>query len=234
MGSAPDRKFFDKERSVVGRAPKGQGGGTMAPMILSDDLYGELEDLVLHTPLAEGAVSGSSGALARRRTPRRADRRHVSGQPSDRLQLGGTIRQREGLDLRARLLDAPRSGRPPLICGIIDPLIEAAFAQDPRELGYQSTVWTTELLVHYLGKPMKSRPPQERELGDHTPPISRWKRPRHQLASRPETSVSKRGLKRGLKIAGAVLLMLGQNDCHGERLRCIPAMVPDRRAMRIP
>ena len=25
----------------------------MAPMILSDDLYGELEDLVLHTPLAK-------------------------------------------------------------------------------------------------------------------------------------------------------------------------------------
>ena len=35
------------------RDTKGQGGGTMAPMILSDDLYGELEDLVLHTPLAK-------------------------------------------------------------------------------------------------------------------------------------------------------------------------------------
>ena len=38
--------------TISHRDTKGQGGGAMAPMILSDDLYGELEDLVLHTPLA--------------------------------------------------------------------------------------------------------------------------------------------------------------------------------------
>ena len=58
--------------------------------------------------------------------------------------------QRGGLDLRARLLDAPRPGRPPAIAGVIDPLIEAAFTRDPRELGYHDTVWTAELLQHDL------------------------------------------------------------------------------------
>src|SRR5208337_3205631 len=38
------------------RDTKGQGGGAMAPMILSDDLYGELEDLVLHTPWRRSGV----------------------------------------------------------------------------------------------------------------------------------------------------------------------------------
>ena len=97
------------------------------------------------------------------------------------------FRQREGLDLRARLLDAPRSGRPPLISGIIDPLIEAAFAQDPRELGYQSTVWTAELLVHYLGQAHGIEASRKSVSLAITRLHLRWKRPRHQLASRPET-----------------------------------------------
>src|SRR5947209_7384321 len=33
--------------------------------------------------------------------------------------------ERRGLDLQARLRDAPRNGRPPTAQGIIDPLIEA-------------------------------------------------------------------------------------------------------------
>ena len=122
------------------------------------------------------------------------------------------FRRREGLDLRARLLDAPRSGRPPLISGIIDPLIEAAFAQDPRELGYQSTVWTAELLVHYLGQAHGIEASRKSASLAITRLDLRWKRPRHQLASRPETwRTSKRGLKRGLKDRSrTVLLMLDE------------------------
>ena len=104
------------------------------------------------------------------------------------------FRQREGLDLRARLLDAPRSGRPPLISGIIDPLIEAAFAQDPRELGYQSTVWTAELLVHYLGQAHGIQASRKSVSLAITRLHLRWKRPHISW---------RRGRKLGAKQKGA-------------------------------
>src|SRR5262245_47399121 len=47
--------------------------------------------------------------------------------------------QRPDLDIRERVADAPRSGRPPTACGIIDPLIAAVIDRDPREFGYRST-----------------------------------------------------------------------------------------------
>src|SRR5512142_1606386 len=97
------------------------------------------------------------------------------------------FRMRQGLDLRARLRDAPRSGRPPTALGIIDPLIAEVIDKDPRELGYRSTNWTAALLVHY----------RKRDHGIETSRKSvslaierlriRWKRPRHQLALRPKT-----------------------------------------------
>jgi transposase len=51
-----------------------------------------------------------------------------------------------------RLVDAPRSGRPPTAQGIIGPLIEPIIDTDPREFGYRSTVWTAALLVAYLAE----------------------------------------------------------------------------------
>jgi transposase len=99
----------------------------------------------------------------------------------------GRFQARQGLDLPDRLADAPRSGRPPTACGVIDPLIAAVLDQDPREFGYRATGWTNALLRQYL-------------VGAHHLAVSRksvslaiarldirWKRPRHQLASRPET-----------------------------------------------
>ena len=159
----------------------------MAPMILSDDLYGELEDLVLHTPLAKERCRAQAVLWLAEGLPAEqvADTFQVSRQTV--YNWAERFRQREGLDLRARLLDAPRSGRPPLISGIIDPLIEAAFAQDPRELGYQSTVWTAELLVHYLGQAHGIEASRKSVSLAITRLHLRWKRPRHQLASRPET-----------------------------------------------
>lgn len=89
--------------------------------------------------------------------------------------------------LEARLADAPRSGRPCTIAGVIDPLIEGVIETDPRALGYHATVWTAPLLVCYLAE-------------KHTLSVScqsvrlaiarlrlRWKRPRHQLALRSPT-----------------------------------------------
>ena len=107
---------------------------------------------MLHTPLARERCRAQAVLWLAEGLPAEqiADTFQVSRQTV--YNWAERFRRREGLDLRARLLDAPRSGRPPLISGIIDPLIEAAFAHHPRELGYQSTVWTAELLVHYLGQ----------------------------------------------------------------------------------
>jgi transposase len=95
--------------------------------------------------------------------------------------------RRDDLELRARLLNAPRPGRPPSIAEVIAPLIAAAFAGDPRESGYHATVWTAELLQHHLEHAhgikasVKSISAAIARLG------LRWKRPRHELAARPGT-----------------------------------------------
>ena len=131
------------------RDTTGQGGGAMAPIILNARLRGELEDLVLKTPSAKErcraqAVLWLAEGLSAEQV---AETFQVSRQTV--YNWANRFLQRDGLDLRARLLDAPRPGRPPAIAQVIDPLIEAALARDPRELGYHATVWTAELLQHH-------------------------------------------------------------------------------------
>jgi transposase len=97
------------------------------------------------------------------------------------------FQERRGLDLPARLADAPRSGRPRTASGVIDPLIAAVIDRDPRDLGYRSTGWTNALLRHHLEEVHQlavSR--QSIQLALARLDIC-WKRPRHQLALRPET-----------------------------------------------
>jgi transposase len=97
------------------------------------------------------------------------------------------FRQRTDLGPLARLRNAPRSGRPPTALGIIDPLIDAVIADDPRRYGYRSTVWTAPLLQRYLGEAhaiATSRKSVSRALARLG---IRWKRPRHRLGLRPDT-----------------------------------------------
>jgi transposase len=97
------------------------------------------------------------------------------------------FRERQGLGFLDRLADGQRSGRPPTVAGVIDQLIAAVIDQDPRQFGYRSTGWTNALLlryledVHHLRVSRKSVSLALARLG------IRWKRPRHQLALRPET-----------------------------------------------
>jgi transposase len=97
------------------------------------------------------------------------------------------FQQRSGQDIRSRLQDAPRPGRPPTALGIIDPLLEEVIDTDPRAHGYRHTVWTAGLLQHYLRKThgisvcRKSISLAIARLG------IRWKRPRHVLGQRPDT-----------------------------------------------
>lgn len=92
-----------------------------------------------------------------------------------------------GLDLRQRLADAPRPGRPRAGDDGIDPWIAEVIDTDPRALGYHQTVWTAPLLVRYLHDHHQveiSRKTVSRAIARLG---IRWKRPRHQLARRPAT-----------------------------------------------
>ena len=159
----------------------------MARFALSHRQRGQLQDIVAHTPgakercraqallwLAEGADVADV-----------AERLDVSRQTI--YNWLSRFQERAEWDLRARLLDAPRLGRPRTAGGTLDDLIAAVIDGDPRTLGYHATVWTAPLLSQYL------RDHHGIEVSDKT--ISRvidrlgivWKRPRHELALRPKT-----------------------------------------------
>jgi transposase len=159
----------------------------MARLSLTDRQRAELEDLVSHTPwakercraqallwIAEGSDVGEVAELLR------VSRQTIYNWLS-------RSQERAELDLRARLRDAPRLGRPRAASGTIDELIAAVIDGDPRRLGYHATVWTAPLLCRYLWDCHGI------EVSDRTVSRAidrlglRWKRPRHELALRPET-----------------------------------------------
>ncbi len=97
------------------------------------------------------------------------------------------FQERTDAPFQERLADGPRSGRPPTAQGIIDPLLEEVFADDPRAWGYQTTVWTAALLQQFLrdvhGLEVSAQ--SVRLAIDRLELV--WKRPRHRLARRPDT-----------------------------------------------
>jgi transposase len=159
----------------------------MALLSLSHRQRGELEGLVSRTPLAKERcraqallwlAEGADVADV-------AERLDVSRQTI--YNWLSRFQGRAELDLRARLLDAPRLGRPRAAGGTIDELVAAVIDDDPRPLGYHATVWTAPLLSQYL------RDRHGIKVSDRTVrrAIDRlgliWKRPRHELALRPKT-----------------------------------------------
>jgi transposase len=97
------------------------------------------------------------------------------------------FQQRQDLDLPDRLADAPRSGRPPTLCGVIDPLIEAVIHEDPRDFGYRFTGWTNALLRQYLEE-VHQRTASRKSVSLALERLGiAWKRPRHCLALRSQT-----------------------------------------------
>lgn len=159
----------------------------MALLVLGDRRRDELEEIILHTPsakercraqallwLAEGVGVEEVAELL-----------HVSRQTV--YNWVSRFQERDDLGVRARLLDAPRPGRPPTAGGLIDRLIACVIDGDPRVLGYHSTIWTAPLLQCDL------RDDHEIEVSDRTVGRVldrlrlRWKRPRHELAYRLAT-----------------------------------------------
>ena len=159
----------------------------MARLSLSQRQRGELEQLVSHTPLAKERCR----AQALLWIAEGADVAEVA----ELLQVSrqtiynwlSRFQGRAQLDLRARLLDAPRLGRPRAASGTIDERVAAVINDDPRKFGYHATVWTAPLLSRYL------HDHHGIEVSDRTVgrAIDRlgivWKRPRHELDLRPKT-----------------------------------------------
>jgi transposase len=111
---------------------------------------------------------------------------------------------RDAGDIAGRLSALPRRGRPRTARGIVDPLIDSIIDTDPRELGYNSTVWTAALLrqhlseSHHLALSQRSVSYALARLG------IRWKRPRHLLALRARYwRQAKGGLNAGFQGASA-------------------------------
>jgi len=97
------------------------------------------------------------------------------------------FQERRGLEVGERVAEGTRGGRPRTVHGVIDPLVDEVIDQDPRELGYRSTVWTAPLLVQYLAEVhQRAVSIQSVRLAITRLGIS-WKRPRHHLALRSPT-----------------------------------------------
>lgn len=108
------------------------------------------------------------------------------------------FRERQALELTARLGEGPRSGRPRTAAGSIDPLLESVLEQDPRELGYRSTVWTAPLLRQYVEDAHDLSVSRQSGSLALVRLRLRWKRPRHHLALRaPTWRQAKGGLNTG-------------------------------------
>jgi transposase len=159
----------------------------MALLSLSPRQRQELEYLASHTPAAKERCRAQAllwldeGETAKQVAGAFLVSRRTIYYWVDRLD------GRNGLDLRQRLADAPRPGRPRAGDDGIDPWIAEVIDTDPRALGYHQTVWTAPLLVRYLHDHHQvevSRKTVSRAIARLG---LRWKRPRHQLARRPET-----------------------------------------------
>jgi transposase len=159
----------------------------MAPLILSPEHRLELEYLAAHTTVAKDRSRAQALLWL--------DQGESAEQVAELLLVSRRtvyywverFHDRSEFDLPQRLADAPRSGRPRTGGGGVDSWIAQVIDTDPRDLGYQATVWTAPLLRQYLrdrhdlkvSRKTVSRAIARLDL--------RWKRPRYQLALRPAT-----------------------------------------------
>jgi transposase len=158
----------------------------MAPLVLSHRQRLELESFVSHAHVAKERCRALALLWL--------DDGEAAEQVAELLHVGrrtvydwvDRFHDRAELDRPQRLADAPRPGRPRVGGGGVDPLIARVIDTDPRDLGYHATVWTAGLLSQYL------RDHHDLEVSRKTVSRAiarldlRWKRPRHQLALRPE------------------------------------------------
>lgn len=176
----------------------------MAPLILSPRQRSELEFLASHNPVARERCRAQALLWL--------DEGETPEQVAEALRVcRRTIyywverfHDRDDLDPIQRLTDAPRPGRPRAGGGDIDRWVAEVIDADPRTFGYHQTIWTAPLLVRFL------RDHHEVDVTRKTVSRAiarleiRWKRPRHQLARRPDTwRQAKGGSNAGSRAASA-------------------------------
>src|SRR5262245_4807396 len=159
----------------------------MAPLILLPRQRLELEYLADHTPTAKERCRAQALLWL--------DEGETPGQVAEALRVSRRtvynwverFQRRHHLGLREQLSDAPRPGRPRTGGGQVDAWIAAVIDTDPRDLGYHCTAWTAPLLVRHL-RDHHGVEISETTVGRALTRLRlRWKRPRHQLALRPDT-----------------------------------------------
>jgi hypothetical protein len=157
----------------------------MAPLVLSPRPRSEVDDLAAHDPGAQAWCRAQALLwLGGGETPERG----ADALPVSRRTVAYRVARldgRAGLDLRPRLADAPRPGRPRAAGAGLATWSAAVLATDPRQLGYHPTVWTAPVPVRHPGDQHRvevSRQTVGRALAR---PGIRRKRPRHQRARRP-------------------------------------------------
>ena len=147
----------------------------------------QLQEFVLHTPDAQVARGAYALLWLDEDEPAHEIARHFGVSRQTVYNWADRFLGREGQALVRRLADGERSGRPRTAQGIIDPLIAAVIDADPRAWGYRSTIWTAPLLVCYLDDHHQLQVSRQSVRLAIARLRLRWKRPRHQLALRPDT-----------------------------------------------
>ena len=156
----------------------------MTPFILNSRERGGLEELVSHPPdatslrRAQALLWLNEGESVQEVAERLLVSRQAVYKWLGHFEVGNS------LPVAVRIAPGQPSGRPRTVRGVIDPLIDAVIDTDPRKWGYQASVWTAGLLVHYLH--------EVHHLSVSRPSVSlalsrlriRWKRPRHHLSRR--------------------------------------------------
>src|SRR5262245_18548062 len=156
----------------------------MTPFVLRPRERQVVEELMLDPPAAD--------TLRRAQALVGLDEGESVQEGAERLQLSRQaiykwitqFHARSPLPIEERVADGQHSGRPRTVWGVIDPLLEAGIDGNPRDWGYEATVWTVPLLQYYLQ--------EVHHLRVSRPSVSlalarlriRGKRPRHHLACR--------------------------------------------------
>ena len=159
----------------------------MTPFRLNDRERQGLEDLMRHATEAT--------ALRRTQALLWPDGGESVQQVADRLRVSrqavykwlAHFQARQAFSLQTRVAPGVHSGRPRTVHGVIEPLIDAVIDRNPRQWGYQATIWTAPLLAQYLVDVHHLRVSRASVSLALSRLRIRWKRPRHQLARRSPT-----------------------------------------------
>ena len=163
------------------------GGEAVAVFRLNNRERQGLEDLMGH-PTEATALRRTQALLwldGGESVQEVADRLRVSRQAV--YKWLAQFQERKAFSLQIRVAPGARSGRPRTVRGVIEPLIDTVIDSNPREWGYQATVWTAPLLVQYLAEVHHLRVSRASVSLALVRLRIRWKRPRHQLARRSPT-----------------------------------------------